>query len=313
MKNWIYRLIIGLVLTVPLSIFAEEKYETFLREILNLREDKIDICELSFDLAKDANPDLKKEKYLARLDDMAEKIKFISMNSTVPHQRINALVSYIHEVSETEFDKEDPSGKVSRTHYLYQTLDSKKGNFKTMPALYLCLAQKLNYPIYYTKLPGHVILKYHAPPSRDINIELTAPVSYSDQKYIEEFNIPHKAIEVGVFMRPLSHREYLGELLANVAAYWFSKGELMRGMRYMETASKLSPSSVAIINSLADMYKRYDAISQETQQPSKYQKEVVGPEYLKRSKYYHGVGEKLQKGIVPKELHKRAIASEKLM
>ena len=73
MKNWIYRLIIGLVLIVPLSIFAEEKYETFLRGILNIREDKIDICEFSFVLAKEANPALKEKKYLSRLDDMTEK------------------------------------------------------------------------------------------------------------------------------------------------------------------------------------------------------------------------------------------------
>ena len=73
-----------------------------------------------------------------------------------------------------------------------------------MPALYLCLAQKLNYPIYFAKIPGHVILKYHAPPYRDVNIELTAPVSYSDQKYIDEYNIQQKAIEVGVL--PVSHR-----------------------------------------------------------------------------------------------------------
>ena len=66
----------------------------------------------------------------------------------------------------------------------------------------------------------------------------------------------------------------------------------MQGMRYMETARELSPSSVTIVEALGDLYKLYFNISQGD--PSKYQKEVVAPEYLKRSKYYHGIGEQLK-------------------
>jgi len=66
--------------------------------------------------------------------------------------------------------------------------------------------------------------------------------------------IPEAGIKSGAYMKTLTYREFLGEMIAENGRYWAMNGDVTKGMRYLELAAKLQPSGAEITASLASTY-----------------------------------------------------------
>lgn len=294
-----------LKLLVPL-IFSTSaiagSYHAYLTKLLNKKEAQIDIAEIALDMAQEVTPKMDRKAYEKKLDDMALKIFALSSQlEPSPMNRVRGINTYLLKIAGIEFDNKEDSLEVNEYHLLPRILDTKKGSIVTMSLLYIILGQKLNYPIYYVRVPGHAFLKYHAPPLKDFNIETTAPKSPKDEDYIRLFSIPKKAIAEGIYLSPVSRKEYVADLLSINAAIWFSRGEVKRGVDYIEAAAKLAASSPSILATAGDLLDLYAKLHRDGGNPRALRHI---PKLEKRGKYFHELSEKLQAGEVPPELKK---------
>jgi regulator of sirC expression with transglutaminase-like and TPR domain len=248
-----YSFIAILIISFVCPSFAAE--QSTIEKLAALPEDKIDIGIVSLTLAKEFYPDLDIEAYSAQIDAMAKNVKLLTRYSTDPDFRIRALNSYLYKVEGIQYDLTDPLGKKPENRYLNGILDTKKGSCVTMPLLYLAIAQRLGYPIYPVATPDHLFLRYEDPKLKMKNIEATGGGGFNPEgKYKADFRISDKAIENGVYLRTMTYRELLADLIAQNGIEYGINGDMLRATKYLEVAVKLNPRCAEIYDNLGRAY-----------------------------------------------------------
>ncbi|HBT82652.1 MAG: hypothetical protein A2091_01765 [Desulfuromonadales bacterium GWD2_61_12] len=229
--------------------------ESSIEKLAKLPENKIDIGIVALTLAKEVYPGLDIGAYSAKIDDMARKAQLVAKGSNDPDFRVRALNTYLYQHEGVSYDLSDPNATKPENRYLNGMLDSKKGSCVTMPLLYLAVAQRLGYPIYPVLAPQHLFLRYEHPWLTSNNIEATGGGGYtSDAKYKGDFQISDKSIKNGVFLRTLTYREFLGELIAQNGIYWGISGDVARATEYLEVAVRLNPKGAEAYDNLGRGY-----------------------------------------------------------
>jgi regulator of sirC expression with transglutaminase-like and TPR domain len=209
-------------------------------------------------IAKDVYPDLDIRAYSSKIDDLVMRIQLLVRGSTDPDYRVRALNTLLFSREGFKYDYSDPFAKKLNNCYLNGILDTKRGSCVTMPVLYLSVAQRLGYPVYMATAPDHYFLRYVDPRLKEQNIEATGGGGYSsDSQYIKDFQIPEKAIKNGEYLRTLTHRELLADLISQNAIFWAKKGDIQRAIRYLEHCVKVFPTSGGINETLGYSYLIY--------------------------------------------------------
>ena len=100
-------------------------------------------------------------------------------------------------------------------HILSSILDRKTGVCTSLPMLYICVAERLNYPVYAVSAPNHVFCRYVTGDMYDrkngyINIEATGGGGLNpDVFYIDDLKIPIDSYKNGVYLRTLTKKDTL--------------------------------------------------------------------------------------------------------
>ena len=99
-------------------------------------------------------------------------------------------------------------------HMIYE----QKGTCSTMPTLWYIIADRLGWPVNVVRGPGHLWVRYKG--EKQGNIEATANGGFiPDSQYIKDMQISKEAIRKGVYMKPLTKKEFLATLMVNNAFY----------------------------------------------------------------------------------------------
>ncbi len=134
-------------------------------------------------------------------------------------------------------------------------LDSKKGQCVSTPLLYIAIAQRLGYPVYAVSVPDHFFVRYVDPNLKLQNIETTGGGGYSsDEAYIRDFHISEQGIKSGAYLKTMSHRELLADLIAGNAIHWGLQGDIKKAISYLERCAKMNPTAPGIIDNLGRAY-----------------------------------------------------------
>ena len=141
-------------------------------------------------------------------------IKLLVLNSTL--YQSGPWNSY-HPFS---FDFSDPLGDKLENKLLTHYLETRKGNCVSMPMLYVILGQKLELDITFATAPLHVFAKFRNDDRRWINMETTSGGSKSNESYIKELDIRPRALETGLYLRPLTKKESLSILINILEEYY---------------------------------------------------------------------------------------------
>jgi hypothetical protein len=132
--------------------------EAVCEEIINTPEEEINLGRYAMLLTKTVHPEMLFDYELWKLDKMADDIRPRLKNLTAPQDIVNALNEYFFE--ELGFDGEPtPNGK-QNYYLLHYALWRKRAHCVTIGIIYLCLAERLNLPIYGVIVPGHLFLRY---------------------------------------------------------------------------------------------------------------------------------------------------------
>jgi len=232
---------------VPDIQCIEPDYVSFVKKLEAIPENKIDVGLVALKLAKDIHPKLNIKAYSAKIDKLAARAKTLANGSALPNIKVGCINTVLFKEEGLRYNFSDPLGENIDTELISGVLDSQKGSCYSLPLVYLAVAQRLGYPIYPVIAPQHVFLRYVDPSYTMQNIEPTFKGFYtSDETYIETFHITPKQIKTGAYLRTLTYKEYLGEMIACNGEYWYNNGDYDRGLYYTAAARRLFPKSADI-------------------------------------------------------------------
>lgn len=244
-------------------------------ELSEIPEENLDLAEAALRLEKELWPDLDIDFYLAQIDRLTRKAAFFSQKAQTPLERIGYLNTYFFKIEGFEYKYSDPLGHEPGTGSLRELLDTRAGNCLSLPLLYLIVAQRLGYPVRGVTAPAHFFVRYVDPELKEQNID---PASYGghdpDERYIENLKISKKSIQNGIYLRTLTNKEVLAELVVNAANNWFAKyknastfdqvGGTNRSISYLNIAEKLNPKSDLVFMNLVRRWRRKAELTIET-------------------------------------------------
>lgn len=99
------------------------------------------------------------------------------------------------------------------------------------------------------------------PALKQQNIETTGGGGYvPDGEYTEVFQISQRSIEAGAYLRTMTYREFLGDLITYNAVYWGKQGNHPRAIRYLKKAVELNPRSADTYKLLGISYQLYGKV-----------------------------------------------------
>lgn len=214
-----------------------------IQQLVELPENKINIGVAALTFAKDVYPGLDINAYSRQIDELAQRAKRFIGNKKDPRQRVLALSEFFFNAEGYSYDFSRGASTKDVTYYLNGILDTKKGNCSTMPMLYLAIAQRLGYPIYPVAAPDHLFLRYVEGQNKYFNIEATSAEAGSpdDAVFIKGLDISERALSKGSYLRTMTYRQFLGDLLASNAVSFGQRGDSDRAINYLETAIHLNP------------------------------------------------------------------------
>ena len=221
-----------------------------------LPEDKIDIGSVALTLAKEFYPNLDIAAYSHKIDILVEEAKWLAQGTQDPEQRIRVLNTMLFRQEGFHYDHSPDSRSKQEYYFLNGILDTKQGICYSMPLLYLVVAQRLSYPIYPVDAPDHLFVRYVQTGFSFQNIEVTSGGKYfPDEKYIRDFAISTLGLKSGSYLRTLSYREFLGDLVAANAFIYTWHGNPTKAIEYFELAVRFNPRSADHYNNLASSYQ----------------------------------------------------------
>lgn len=271
-----------------------------------LKEDEIDLAEISLEIAKKSNPTLNKDEYLKKINAIVFRVKEVTGGKTDPDFRIRALNTVFFKEYKFDYDLTDKNVVKRKNRFIDGLLDTKKGSCVTLPLLYVVVAQKLGYPIYPTVVPTHFLLRYEDKSLANKNIEVTGYGQFiSDEKYIKDFNVGKKGLEKGAYLRNLTYKEYVGELLGLLSVQQYENNQISKALKVMRVGLDLRHGSPEmhftrgkmIHESIKKIKNRFPANEKLNTFVERLKKEEVY-HYIKASEYGHWIIDKdKSKGI----------------
>lgn len=252
----------SLILRSPPFFRADDEESRFpskltsVQDLLTLSEDEIDIGMAALTLAQEIYPDMDVAAHSARIDALAERVRALAQGTPDPDRRVRCLNTVLLLYEKFQGSRDSSFARKSESYYLNRLLDTKQGNCFSMPVLYIAVAERLGWPVYLVHVPDHCFVRYVDPTFKEQNIETTSNGGYvPDAKYAQDFLVSESGRVRGTYLRALTHRESLGDLVEKNAVTWGQRGRLPKAIDYLNVATKLNPRLVSAWANLASAHK----------------------------------------------------------
>jgi len=214
-------------------------------EVFALPEEEIDLGRAALLIASELRPDFDLSAGTKRLDELvAEAARHIGRggNGREAVEELNGLllirrgIGYYQARSEKDFD-------------ITEVLTTRRGNCLNCSMLYLAVADRLGLPLRAVLAPGHVFMRFDDG-RHSFNIEPTlGGRQLTDLRYRIISDIPATSLRHGVYLRSLSRREFLAEVLAARGGFLARRGRYEPARRDLKLALSVQPDSVqALVN-----------------------------------------------------------------
>ena len=243
------------VFVAAMLAFAGEGYASSINAVLAQSGLKVDIGKAALVFAKEIFPEIDIDKYSADIDRMASQVHRLNAGREDPEMRVSALNTVLYRRERIAYDHSKDAHIRRENRFLNGILETRKGTCVTMPMLYLAVAQRLGYPIYPVAAPDHLFLRYVLPNGNYYNIEATGEGGQSpDEAYIKEFGVKARALQMGGYMRTMTHREFLADMLLENATELSRQAKYDKAIEYLERAIIINPKFPDYYYALGTLY-----------------------------------------------------------
>lgn len=234
----------------PDQIYTGQRVE----DLPAVPEEHVDVGLWALVVAKDYDPLVNVRAYLQKLDEMAGEVRHMLAGRTSDMDKLLAVRAFLYEPGPWNgyrafgYDLDDPLGKRPGNPLISTYLDTRLGNCVTMPTLFLALMERVgpDVPVRGVMAPLHLFLRFRDRQTGDVwNVETTnGGQPARNQWYVDQFRISQAAVASGAYLRDLTKREYLGELVGVLTRQARSAGRYEQALRYAELTLALNPRSV---------------------------------------------------------------------
>jgi regulator of sirC expression with transglutaminase-like and TPR domain len=202
-----------------------------IRKLLAQPEDKIDLARFKLTIDKLVSPRVDVAKALKEIDAMVRRVKAMPEFGTTATSKAIALQRFIYTAGPWngyrpfEYDLDDPLGETPTNKVLPTYLSTRKGNCVTMPFLFIILGQRLGIDVTASSAPNHILVKFRNELGIWLNLEATRGANPARELWIRQQSpsITDKAMESGIYLRPLSKKETAALMAGLLSEYYFKQ------------------------------------------------------------------------------------------
>lgn len=199
-----------------------------LRAFLDLPESQIDLAKIKVAVDKVIDPNTDDRATLKRLDEIATRVRAMIPTTASSREKFEALRSFLYEpgpwnqyqIYKYDLDG-DPLGTAMRGKLMANYLATRKGNCVSMPILFVIIGQKLGIDVTLSSAPEHYFVKYRDETGMYTNAEVTHDAGpKADASYIRDFEISPVAIKNGLYLRPMTQRENVVQIIGTLTEHY---------------------------------------------------------------------------------------------
>ena len=208
-------------------------------------EEDFDLARAALLLAKDEYSDLDIEKYLTKLDELAEGVEELfeaEHNST--EAKLHTMLHYLFEIEKFRGNQEDYYDP--RNSFLNDCLDRRLGIPITLSVITLEVGWRLGLPLVGVGFPGHFLIKY-AGPDKERYIDpfsKGAFLTYQECRERLDRLFASRFEPREEFLNAITKKQILTRMLYNLKAIYIHRGEFRRALNALDKVLILNPLSI---------------------------------------------------------------------
>jgi regulator of sirC expression with transglutaminase-like and TPR domain len=211
----------------------------------DVEDEKIDLTRGALIIARTEYPGLDSESYVARMDELAERISFEAASDLNVPQTIATLNRVLFSDAGLSGNREnyyDP-----RNSFLNDVLDRRLGIPITLSVVYMEVARRVGFPLVGVGMPGHFLLKHYASDGQETLIDCFNRgniVSHQDcQVRLDEIYAGEMSLRPE-FLHAISRRQILTRMLNNLKTVYLSTRNFRKALTIADLILLLYPQSV---------------------------------------------------------------------
>jgi len=124
---------------------------------------------------------------------------------------------------------------------LYAGLEKKAIDCDNYSAFYTAVSEVLRLPVIPAYAPNHSFVRFNFKDGTYLNWETIEGKHYPDAYYIKKLNIADQSIQLGIYLKSLSRKEFTGVEYNNIGAYLMTNKKFKESIPYFDAAIQLYP------------------------------------------------------------------------
>ena len=232
------------------------------KEIFELPESEVEIGLGNLLIGKIYSPDIDVKIYLDELDRISRDIQSLMRRRKDPRKVAEVISTYLFD----QYDLEAVEEPYTEDFLLHELLDTKKGRCMSLVALYMSIAERIDFPLHSVCLPEHIFVRWIPVRKRrfslfrkrsSINIETTLRGTLLSNRHYEE--MADAVIDTNVnqfYLRPLTKKEALATYLSPLGNALREHERIDDAIQVCRLSVSVNPQDAEAWNNLAMAYRR---------------------------------------------------------
>ncbi len=209
-----------------------------------VEDEKIDLVRAALIIARTEYPGLDIEAYVARVDELAQRVAARMAGVDEPAQTIAALNQVLFQEAGLRGNREDYYDP--RNSFLNDVLDRGLGIPITLALIYMEVARRLGFPLFGVGMPGHFLLKHYDIDGRETLIDcfnggdILSPLAC--QRRLDEIYAGEMPLRAE-FLFTISRRQMLTRMLNNLKTVYLSTRNFRKALPIVDLVLVIYPRS----------------------------------------------------------------------
>jgi regulator of sirC expression with transglutaminase-like and TPR domain len=207
-------------------------------------DEEIDLLQAGLTYAQVEYPDLDIEKYVGKVERLAQQVRMELGASTDAQVTLRTLNRVLFEEEGFRGNREDYYDP--RNSYLNEVLERKSGIPITLSVIYMEVARRVGLPVFGVGMPGHFLLKHY-----DIDGQQTFIDAFHSGRLLTPYETQLRIREVyeGQFqsqpelMNPVGKRQILTRMLNNLRSIYISSRNFKKALTIVDLILAIHPRS----------------------------------------------------------------------
>jgi regulator of sirC expression with transglutaminase-like and TPR domain len=220
-----------------------------------------DLAEIKLVVDRMVQPSVNVADARKSIDRMAADLSGMSANTDGSIEKLKLLKRYVYEPGPWNgnrpfaYDPDDPLGRKPENRLLADYLTDHNGNCVTMPILFIILGERMGLKMTLAHAPLHFFVKFTDDAGNIWNLEATSGAGFTrDSHYRKNLPMSDRAVETGLYLRPLSREETIASIAALVVEHLMTERRYEDAIAVSDRLLGYSPRSVYLILARGSAY-----------------------------------------------------------